>query len=691
MALSEDKLSKIHADARIEFNAIQSAQKDERQQCLDDRRFYSIAGAQWEGKLGEQFENKPKFEVNKIHLAVIRIINEYRNNRITVDFISKDGAKDDELADVCDGLYRADELDSSADEAYDNAFEEGVGGGFGAWRLRAEYEDEDDDENEQQRIRIEPIYDADSCVFFDLGAKRQDKSDAKKCYVLSSMSVDAYIEEYDDDPTSWPKEVDSTEFDWSTPDVVYTAELYCVERNKETVHIYKTLDGEELRYTDSDFKNDDELLPMLEATAAKKLREKKVTRQRVHKYIMSGGGILEDCGYVAGKYIPIIPYYGKRWFVDNVERCMGHVRLAKDVQRLKNMQLSKLGEISGQSTIEKPILSPEQIAGHENMWAEDNIKDYPYLLINPTTDANDNPVAIAPTAYTKPPQIPPALAALLQITEQDISDLLGNQQAGEEITSNISSETVELIQTRLDMQTFIYMSNMAKAVKRSGEVWLEMARDLLVERNRKMKVVGKQGEIDNIILGEPKLADDGSTEYSNDLTKARHDVTASVGPSSSSKRSATVRALTGMMRITTDPETAQVLSSMVMMNMEGEGIEDVRDFFRQKLIKMGVVKPTKQEAADLMEALQNQPKDPNAEYLEAAAGAEEARAAKARADSVLALAKSEETQAKTMETLAGIDRDDQEAVLKLAEALRDAVQPEPAQPVQQGENVSEEL
>jgi hypothetical protein len=35
--------------------------------------------------------------------------------------------------------------------------------------------------------------------------------------------------------------------------------------------------------------------------------------------------------------------YGKRWFVDNIERCMGHVRLAKDPQRLKNMQLSKLG------------------------------------------------------------------------------------------------------------------------------------------------------------------------------------------------------------------------------------------------------------------------------------------------------------------------------------------------------------
>jgi hypothetical protein len=105
---------------------------------LQDRRFYSLAGSQWEGPLWDQYENKPKFEVNKIMLAVIRIVNEYRNNRITVDYVSKDGVENDKLAEVCDGLYRADEQASVADEAYDNAFEEAVGGGIGAWRLRTD-------------------------------------------------------------------------------------------------------------------------------------------------------------------------------------------------------------------------------------------------------------------------------------------------------------------------------------------------------------------------------------------------------------------------------------------------------------------------------------------------------------------------------------------------------------------------
>ena len=95
------KIRDIHDEAIRNFDAIQEALYPERKQSLEDRRFYSIAGAQWEGSLGEQFENKPKFEVNKVHLAVMRIINEYRNNRITVDFISKDGMNNDDMADTC--------------------------------------------------------------------------------------------------------------------------------------------------------------------------------------------------------------------------------------------------------------------------------------------------------------------------------------------------------------------------------------------------------------------------------------------------------------------------------------------------------------------------------------------------------------------------------------------------------------
>ena len=664
---TQDRLESVHYDALTLFDDIQTTLRDERLQCLQDRRFYSIAGAQWEGPLYQQYENKPKFEVNKIALAVQRIFSEYRNNRIAVDFVSKDGTKSDVLADMCDGLFRADEQDSTAEEAYDNAFEEAVGGGFGAWRLRTVYEDEEDPENEKQRIRIEPIFDADSSVFFDLNAKRQDKSDARHCFVVYSMTRQAYKAEWNDDPADWPKEVHQYEFDWATPDVVFVAEYYRVEEVPDRVRIYRALDGTEERYTQSDFDADDTLEETLAAIGSVLVREKRGKRRRVHKYIMSGSKVLEDAGYIAGKNIPIVPVYGKRWFVDNVERCQGHVRMAKDAQRLKNMQLSKLGEISALSSVEKPIFTPEQVAGHQQMWAEDNLKNYPYLLLNPITAADGSSQVGGPVAYTKAPEVPPAMGALLALTEQDMKDMLGNQEQGDKIVSNISGAAVEMVQQRLDMQSFIYMSNMAKAVRRSGQIWLSMAKEVYVEPKRKMKTVGTQGEIGGVELMQPMIGESGEIEYAGDLSRADFDVTVDVGPSYRSQRSAIVRSLSNVLGIVQDPDTQKVLLSAILMNMDGEGLAGLRAFSRKQLVQMGVEPPTEEEAAAMAQAAQEE--DPNAVFLQAAAEEAVAKAAQARAGAVKTIADTELTRAKTIETLEKTQAVSTDQTLKIAQSL----------------------
>ena len=670
---NEERMRSVHQRALDEFSNIQSALRDERLQCLQDRRFASISGAQWEGPLQDQYENRPRFEVNKITLAVTRIINEYRNNRVTVDFISKDGSKRTNLADVCNRLYRADEQDSAASEAYDNAFDEAVTGGFGAWRLRAMYEDEYDSENDQQRIRIEPIFDADSSVYFDLDAKRQDKADAKRCYVLTAVSRDAYTEQWGDDPASWPKEIYQYEFDWSTPDVVFVAEYYEVEEVSREVRTYVGIDGVEEKYHQDEFEKDADLENRLLATGNVEVRRRRVKQRKVHKYLMSGGKVLSDEGFIAGDQIPIVPVYGKRWFIDNVERCMGVVRPAKDAQRLKNMQLSKLGEISALSSIEKPILTPEQVAGHQMMWSEDNIRQYPYLLINPVTGPDGSQQISGPVGYTKSAAIPPAMAALLQITEQDMADLLGNQQNGDKIVSNISGKAVEMVQQRLDMQAYLYMSNFGVAVRRGGEIWLSMAKDVYVEPGRKMKGVGPQNEVAMVELMKPAIGPDGEVIMDNDLSEARFDVVSTVGPSSQSQRAATVRSLLGMLQLVQDPQTQQVLLAMAFQNMDGEGISDVRAFFRNQMVKAGILKPTEEEAQALAAAMQNAQPDPQAQYLQAAAAEAMAKASKAQADVVKTVADSELVKAKTVETLARLEMDDQKAAIDAAKGVIEVI------------------
>ncbi|MES2352085.1 MAG: portal protein [Pseudomonadota bacterium] len=677
---NSQKLREVHQRARLFVDRVQTALRDERLQCLKDRRFATIAGAQWEGPLGEQFENKPRFEMNKVHLAVIRIINEYRNNRIDVDFTSEDGSDNDQLADACDGLYRADEQDSGAQEAFDNAFEEGVTGGFGAIRLRTCYVDDEDEDDTRQRIEIVGITDADSCVFFDLDAKRQDKKDAMRAVVLTGMTPDAYREEFDDSPASWPKEIHQSEFDWSTPDVVYVAEYYEIEKVSEKVYFFRgmalTDEPNEIRLTEAELKEEGKA-EELAATGFKLSRTKTVKRQRCHKYIMSGSRVLDDCGLIAGRSIPLAPFYGKRWVVDGVERCMGHVRLAKDAQMLTNMLMSWLAEMAARFDMEKPILTPEQVLGHAQMWADDNIKKFPYLLINPITDASGAKINSGPIGYTKAPQLPPVMAGLMQLAEQSLQDLLGNQQAGEQLQANVSAKAVELVQNKLDMQVFIYMSNFAKCVKRVGEIWLEMARDVYVEDGRKMKSVSKEGKTGSLELYRPSIDQKtGGRVLENDLAGAKFDVNVDVGPSSSSKRAATVRALTGLLQMAQDPETRTVLEAMAMVNMEGEGMGDAKDYFHRKLVRLGAAKPTDEEAEAMAKEQENQQPDANTVYLQAAAQKQQADAIKSGKDADLTEAKIGQTHADTIATLAGVEQAREQHAVDLMNALLPQEQPE---------------
>lgn len=656
----------VHSLAMLNFNRIQTALRAEREMCLKDRRFVTISGGMYEGPLERQFQNKPKFEVNKIQLSLTRISNEYRNNRISVDYVSKDGSENDKMADVLDGLFRADEQDSVATEAYDNCFEEAAAGGYGALRLTTEYEDEDDDENDYQRIRIEPIYDADTSVWFDLDSKRQDKADAKYCFVIVSMSPEAYTAEWDQSPTSVNKQISDIEFDWYTPDVVFIAEYYIVESVKEKVRIFKNIDDSRERIPVEDFKNEPNLADQLAAMGSVEISNKTITKKKVHKYILSGNGILEDCGYIAGNKIPVVPSFGKRAFIDNIERVQGHVRPAKDMQRLKNMQISKLAEISSLSPISKPIFAPEQMAtpGIKEMWENDNIKNYPFLLADPLTDKEGNSMPAGPLGYTKAPEIPQANAALLQITDVDLKELLGNFDEANKIVSGVSGKAVELVGSRIDAIPFLYLSNFAKCMHRVGEVWLSMAKDVYVDENRTMKTIGKMDNIGSVELMQPSINEKtGAKEFRNDLTKASFDVSVDVGPSSTSKRDALVKSLTNVLQMTTDPETSQVLQSMILMNMEGEGLSDAKEWSRKKLVGMGVLKPTEeeQEAMDGVE----QEESANDQALKAMADEATAKAAKARAEIVEILTSAGLDKAKTEQVLADIESQEFNDKLKL--------------------------
>lgn len=659
-----DRLAKVHEDALKGFDIAYAASQEVREAALSARKFCDEPGAQWSDWLGDQFQNRPRLEVNKIARSVDRIYNEYRNNRITVDFRPKTDSADDDTADLLDDMYRADEQDSGAQEAYDNAFQEGVKGGFGGWRLNTDYEDHEDEDNERQCIQIIPINDADSCLYFDADAMRYDKADATRAWLLKGMTRGAYEDKFPDHPaTSFNRSLAGS-FSWLSKDVIFVAEYYVRETYSEKLYTYKGLTGDEVRLREDEI--DDAKREELDATGYKLDRTRKIERKRVRKYIINGNEVIDDLGYIAGEHIPLIPYYGNRSIINGMERAWGQVQRGKDAQQLYNMQISVIAETAAMGSTTKPIFFPEQVAGHESAWAYDNIARNPFLLINMLRDAADNPLPQGPVAYTQPPQLGPAVSALLEISNRDIADVTGNQDQGQSIVSNTSAEAVEMVQNRLDMGVFGYMDNMASSMKRCATVWLSIRREIETERRkvRTLKQDGSQGT-DEIMV--PTVNEDGASVLKNDISSGKYDVAVDVGPSFTTRRDATIKGIIQLMGKTPDPAQQSLLSQVALMNMDGEGLGDLRKYARKQLVNQGVVSPTKEEEQEMQQAQQNKQPDPQAAFLLASAKEAEGKAVKAAADSEL-------VKAKTAETLAGIDQGQFDRMMQLMQALHDQSQ-----------------
>lgn len=673
----------------LRFDRAYTPQQDVREKCIEATRFARVPGGQWEGataagtKLDDQFEKYPKFEINKVATELNRIIAEYRNNRITVKFRPGDKEASEELANKLNGLFRADYEETDGGEACDNAFDDAATGGFGCFRLTSMLVNEYDPMDERQRIAIEPVYDPSRSVWFDPDAKKYDKSDALWAFCMYSLSPEKYEAEYGKTP---PASLDVTtmtswEYDWFEPEVVYIAKYYEVRKESVDVISYRQPITGEIATYDSDQIEDIE--DELEIAGFQEVARRSVKRRRVYVSVVDGQNFLEKPRRIPGEHIPLIPVYGKRWFIDDIERVEGHIAKAMDPQRLYNLQVSMLADTAAQDPGQIPIVGMEQIRGLEKHWEARNKKRPAFLPLREVKDKAGNIIAGAtPAGYTQPAVMNQALAALLQQTSADIQEVTGGSQAMQQMPSNIAQETVNNLMNRADMASFIYLDNMAKSLKRAGEIWLSMAREVYGS-DREVRVVGEDGT-DDIVLMNASVTDrqTGQVVALNDLSTGRYDVTVDVGPSYTARRDATVAALTNVLStmLPQDPDTG-IVRGIILDNMDGEGLDDFKEYNRKKLLTAGVVKPRNQKEQQIIQeaqiAAQSQ-QDPNMVLAQAQMVAAQAEAQKAQNETAQTQIKAftaqqdaMESQANTVYKLAQARNIDDKAVMDAIQLLND--------------------
>lgn len=589
-----------------------------RERAADDLVFAWVT--QWDDNLLGETQLQYRGEFDILRKAIRQITSQMQANPVQVDFKPKDTSREDG-ADILDGIYRTEDGRNTSIEAYDNARQEQIVCGVGAWVLENEYE-MGAIGNTNQVIRRKPIYEANNNVFWDPNAKRLDKSDAMYVSIIHAYSEDGYKElvhkltgepEDEINLSSFKYPEESYVFPWiSETNKIYVGEFYYRELVDSKVYFLTDPQGQEIILRDRDI---EEIMDELIDSGYSIVDEKKTERYQVTKYIMSGDAILEET-VVPGQHIPVVPLYGERAFVESEEHYEGITRKAKDPQRLRNFNMSYLADITSRSPREKPIFTPEQIQGFEFMYEESGSENnYPFLYQN-RTDAAGQPLPVGPIGTLPAPNIPPALIATLQETRTAVEDVANPGLPQDIADPDASGKAIYALQNRLDQQSMIYQTNFKHAKRRDGEIFASMAAEVY-DTPRQVTITKPdgtttQGQMMQVVIDR----ETGNPVVLNDVTNMEFDVLADVGPSFSSQKEQTMDRIEMMLGQLPPGDPVRDMLQLQMLSMiDGESMKPVREFVNKQMLIKGYKEPETEEEIALMQQLaqaqaQNQQPDP---------------------------------------------------------------------------------
>lgn len=602
MALDHVKILELHDKA---YNRGQVT----RERAADDMVFAWVT--MWDDNLLGESQLQYKGEFNIIRKALRQILSDLNTNPIQVDFDPVDGT-DDSGADILDGMYRSDMRNNRSQEAKDNALQEAVVCGVGAWELTNEYKSNRRGDMEQVIRRI-PIYEANNNVFWDPNAKLMDKSDADYVSCLAAYSEDGYKELYEE---LTGKEHEGPEVSFAYPEISYAFpwlggqdEHYYVtrffhrEKVKITTTIMMSINGDQKEVDDDELKeNEDQLLD----DGWTIVNSKEIERYVVTRYIVSGEGILDET-VVPGQHIPVVPDYGERAFIEGEEHYEGITRLAKDPQRLRNFQLSYLADIVSRSPRQKPIFTPEQVQGFEDMYDEAGSENnYPYLLQN-LLDANGNPLPMGPINVMPEQPIPQALMVAIQESRVAVEDVANPGLPQDIMDPDASGKAVNAMQHRLDMQSYVYQKNHKTAMRRDGEIYASMASEIY-DTERDVVLTSPDGTSRTEKLNEQTM-DINTFEMSigNDMSKMVFDVYADIGPQFESVKAQNREELKELINgFPPGDPTRQILLMEYLTMVDGVAFKNLRDYANKQLIIMGIREPETPEEMEMLQQAQQQ-------------------------------------------------------------------------------------
>jgi Phage P22-like portal protein len=537
------------------------ADTNNRAEALEDLKF--AAGDQWPVEIqnSRNLEARPCLTINKIDAYVRQVTNQQRQQRPRIKVHGMNSQSDAKIAEILTGICRHIEVNSDADHSYDNAFNYAVRCGFGYWRVKTDYVRED---SFDQEIYIEPIHNPFT-VYFDPNSTLPDGSDAERCLITEVVSKKVFEKMYPDAETGvgfTQKGTGDSNAEWVMKEDIRIAEYWYTERKADQLCLLS--DGS--KKFRSDLPSDKDLL----ARGLVVIDERPTLKKQVKMIKCTAMEVLEE-GDWASKFIPIIPVYGEEFVVDNKRKKYGLVRMAKDSQRMYNFWKTALTESVALAPKAKWLLAEGQDEGHENEWAQANIKSMPVLRYK-QKDIEGVP---APVPTRIQPEAPPA--GIIQAADginSDMQAVLGIFDANQLATGNISGKALNGQQQQIDLTNFHYYDNLTRSIKHTARIILDLI-PKIYDQARVMRIIGDDGKPDLVEINKRQQDEYGVDKILNDVTVGEYDVVMDTGPGYNSKR---IEAVNSMMPLlSADPNLIGVAGDLIFRNMDFPGADVIAD------------------------------------------------------------------------------------------------------------------
>ena len=609
-----EDLSKLHTTALDQFDAIQTREKNQRELAVEDSKFINVEDGQWDEDAKTNRKNRPRYTIDRTSPAIDQLVGDQRQNRTSIKIAPVSGGADEDGAKLLGGLIRNIEAQSKATNAYDIGYDENITGGYGGWRILTQFNDDDVFE---QDIVIKPIRSAATSLFF-ARSDEYDKRDSSHAFLVSNIDIKEFQKNHPN--------VAITDFSadtyhsgtcrgWFREDTMRIAEYWV--KTPIDKHIALMTDG-----TVIDLDEEEAVLDELKAkgiTIAQDAQgnEKKrtVKSHKIQMYKMNGAEIYDGPNDWAGKFIPLVPEYGKVSMVEDKEYVRGIVRKTKDPQRIYNYATSNAIETTALTPKDPYWYTTKHSAGYTTEYQNFNTRNDPFMPYNHDADEP------GPPKRSGAPSVQTALLETVRQAENDLFMTTGMGPPSVGMNPGLQSGVALKRQDEKgDRGSFIFQDNHAKSIQYTGDILNDLI-PRIYDTERAVRILHLDGKSETVFINQQSLdefnnpildEETGDVVIVNDLSKGKYDASVVTGPAFSTQREESASQLIEL--AAASPRFEAMSTDLIAKNLNVLESDELTTRIRKQMIAEGTVEPTEDEIKEFG-LDQQQPPDPQQQAI----------------------------------------------------------------------------